>query len=107
MKVFIYIKRFLLDSNIRMGYLTKLGFYNHMSDEEYLKKKYKVSFGRELNLENPQTYNEKLQWLKLHDRRPEYTIMVDKYKVRDYIADKLGAEYLIPSINGGGVGQPG
>ncbi|MDC7286914.1 hypothetical protein NXH76_03795 [Blautia schinkii] len=52
MKVFKYIKRFLLDLNILMGYLTKLGFYNHMSDEEYLKK-YKVSLGRELNLENP------------------------------------------------------
>jgi hypothetical protein len=49
-------------------------------------------------LDNPQTFNEKLQWLKLHDRRPEYTMMVDKYKVREYIAQKLGAEYLIPLL---------
>jgi hypothetical protein len=54
--------------------------------------------GRELDLENPQTFNEKLQWLKLYDRRPEYTMMVDKYRVRDYIAEKLGEEYLIPLL---------
>ena len=49
-------------------------------------------------INNPKTFNEKLQWLKLHDRRPEYTIMVDKYKVRDYIKEKLGEEYLIPLL---------
>ena len=54
--------------------------------------------GKKLNLDNPQTFNEKLQWLKLFDRRPEYTMMVDKYKVRDYIAEKLGEEYLIPLL---------
>jgi hypothetical protein len=53
---------------------------------------------KELDFENPQTFNEKLQWLKLYDRKPEYTMMVDKYKVRDYIAEKLGEEYLIPLL---------
>ena len=53
---------------------------------------------RELDLSNPVTFNEKLQWLKLYDRRPEYTMMVDKYLVRDYIANKLGEEYLIPLL---------
>ena len=51
-----------------------------------------------LNLKNPQTFNEKLQWLKLYDRNPEYTKMVDKYEVREYIKEKIGEEYLIPLI---------
>lgn len=54
--------------------------------------------GTRLNLENPTTFNEKLQWLKIHNRRPEYTKMVDKYEVRQYIADTLGEEYLIPLL---------
>ena len=51
-----------------------------------------------LNLNNPKTFNEKLQWLKLNDRKPEYKNMVDKYEVRKYIADKIGEEYLIPLL---------
>lgn len=54
--------------------------------------------GIRLNLKNPQTFNEKLQWLKLYDRNPEYTKMVDKYEVRKYIAEKIGEEYLIPFL---------
>ena len=67
-------------------------------DELYLKAYYLNHFGRPLNLQNPQTFNEKLQWLKLYNRKPEYMRWVDKYKVRDYIADKLGEEYLIPLL---------
>ena len=74
------------------------GHFTRMPDNQYLKCMFRARMGRKLDLENPQTFNEKLQWLKLHDRRPEYTIMVDKYKVRDYIADKLGEEYLIPLL---------
>ena len=54
--------------------------------------------GTPLHLDAPQTFNEKLQWLKLYDRKPEYTMMVDKYRVREYIAQKIGAEYLIPLL---------
>ena len=63
---------------------------NHIPDKQYLKLRYKRTFGKKLNLDNPQTFNEKLQWLKLYDRRPEYTIMVDKYAVKKYVADKIG-----------------
>ena len=59
---------------------------------------YKASTGKELNLIQPETFNEKLQWLKLHDRKPEYTIMVDKYRVREYIAKTIGEQYLIPLL---------
>ncbi len=54
--------------------------------------------GKKLNLKEPQTFNEKLQWLKLYDRRPEYTTMVDKYAVKEYVAEKIGAEHIIPTL---------
>lgn len=52
-------------------------------------------------MNNPQTFNEKLQWLKLYDRNPLYTKLVDKYEVRSYIREKLGEEYLIPLVGDG------
>lgn len=67
-------------------------------DKKYLKIMYEFYMNEKLDLRNPKTFNEKLQWLKLYDRKPEYTIMVDKYKVRDYIKEKIGEEYLIPLI---------
>lgn len=73
-------------------------FGSLLPDELFLKWKYRIIMKKKLNLNNPQTFNEKLQWLKLHDRKPEYTLMVDKYEVRKYIAQKLGEEYLIPLL---------
>lgn len=67
-------------------------------DSIYLKVLYYKRTGTKLNLEFPQTFNEKLQWLKLYDRRPEYTIMVDKYAVKDYVAKIIGQNYIIPSL---------
>lgn len=78
--------------------LSRLGFFKKMNDEKYLCIVYKIRTGKTLNLEKPKTFNEKLQWLKLYDRKPEYTVMVDKYKARDYIAEKIGERYLIPLI---------
>lgn len=74
------------------------GFLSWMSDETYLKIVYKAKIGKTLNLNNPQTFNEKLQWLKLYDRKPEYTTMVDKYAVKKYVADKIGEQYIIPTL---------
>lgn len=70
----------------------------NMPDEKYLKIKYYLSLGKKLDLENPKTFNEKLQWIKLFDRNPLYTQLVDKYLARDYIKEKLGEEYLIPLL---------
>ncbi|WP_306485354.1 ATP-grasp fold amidoligase family protein [Anaerococcus sp.] len=78
--------------------ISKLGLYNSMDDKVYIEKMFKSIMGHPLNLKNPKTFNEKLQWLKLYDRNPEYTIMVDKYKVRYYISEKIGEEYLIPLL---------
>lgn len=69
-----------------------------MSDEKYLKLAYWSFFGTKLDLANPVTYNQKLQWLKLYDRNPLYTKLVDKYEVREYIRNKIGDEYLIPLL---------
>ena len=78
-------------------FLHKLAFL-FKNDKFYLQLAYRVKFGKELNLDNPKTFNEKLQWLKLYDRRPEYTTMVDKYAVKDYVAKKIGDEYIIPTL---------
>lgn len=69
-----------------------------ISDKAYLKRKYRKKMGRELNLENPVLFSEKLQWLKLYDRNPIYHSFVDKAEVRKIIAEKIGEEYLIPSL---------
>jgi len=69
-----------------------------LPDKFYLKCEYKYQMGKGLDLKNPKTFNEKLQWLKLYDRRPLYTTLVDKVKVRNYIADCLGEKYLVPLV---------
>lgn len=92
------ILKLLKNKDYRFCIMAKYHFYDRLSDEDFIKKKYKAMFETELDLISPKTFNEKLQWLKLHDRKPEYTQMVDKYKVRDYVADKIGDKYLIPLL---------
>lgn len=79
---------------IRAGF----GAFDKMPDREYIEKRFKATQRYPLDLEHPRTFNEKLQWLKLYNRKPEYTMMVDKYKVREYIAETIGEEYLIPLL---------
>ncbi len=59
---------------------------------------FRLKMGRKLNLDNPQTFSEKLQWLKLYDRKSIYTTMVDKFAVKQYVADIIGKEYIIPTL---------
>lgn len=92
------IKRIIFNKQIRFNYLTKLGLYNSISDEQFLKKQWKTFFNTELNLKSPKTFNEKLQWLKINDRKEIYTKMVDKYEAKNYVADVIGKEYIIPTI---------
>ena len=92
------VGKYILNKNYRFIINANRGMFNKMPDDEYLKRRFKACMGEELHLDNPQTFNEKLQWLKLYDRKPEYTIMVDKYKVREYIKEKIGEEYLIPLL---------
>ena len=68
------------------------------SDDLFLKIKFQLMMGEKLDLKDPKTFNQKLQWLKLYNRKPEYTIMVDKYAVKNYVASKIGEEYIIPTL---------
>lgn len=92
------LKKYCADSSYRFVVNAALGLYDEMPDRDYLERKFEALMGAPLHLDAPQTFNEKLQWLKLYDRKPEYTMMVDKYRVREYIAQKIGAEYLIPLL---------
>ena len=73
-------------------------FFRWLPDKPYLQLLYRFKMGHRLNLKNPKTFTEKLQWLKLYNRRPEYTNMVDKYAVKKYVADIIGVEYIIPTL---------
>lgn len=78
--------------------LGKREYLNFLTDKFYLKLVYRSFFHKKLNISNPQTFNEKIQWLKLYDRNPLYLHLVDKFDVRKIVADKIGEEYLIPII---------
>ena len=69
-----------------------------LPDRFYIKILFRLKMGYKLNLDSPQTYSEKLQWLKLYNRKPEYTQMVDKYEAKKYVANIIGEEYIIPTL---------
>lgn len=77
--------------------LNQHGLLRWMPDKQFLKLIYYCRLGKRLDLKNPMTFNEKLQWLKLYDRKPIYSIMVDKYEAKNYVAERIGAEYIIPT----------
>lgn len=81
-----------------LDFMDSRGVFNFMPDELYLKFMFRLRMHRKLNLENPQCFNDKIQWTKLYDRRPEYTTYVDKYAVKKSVADKIGGQYIIPTI---------
>lgn len=68
-------------------------------DKTYLNIRYRKVFKRSINWKEPTAYSEKLQWLKVYDRKPVYTTMVDKFEVKQYVADLIGEQYIIPTIN--------
>lgn len=73
-------------------------FGQWLPDSTYIRLRYRCQMGKRLNLKHPKTFQEKLQWLKLHDHNPEYTKMVDKVLVKEYVASKVGSEYVIPLL---------
>ena len=78
--------------------LVHTGITNLLSDKAFLKLTYRIHFGEKLDLDNPLTFNEKLQWLKLYNRKPEYRRMVDKQAAKQYVASIIGDEYIIPTL---------
>lgn len=73
-------------------------YMTFLPDKLYLSLRYKCKMGRWINWKNPKTFTEKIQWLKVYNRKPESTIMVDKYAVKEYVAEKIGKQYIIPTI---------
>lgn len=92
------VKKILRNPKLLFLTLGYRGFFNWMSDKTYLSIAFRARMGKKLNLDNPKSYSEKLQWLKLYNRKPEYTDMVDKYKVKEYVSKIIGDEYIIPTI---------
>lgn len=91
-------KQYIFNEAYRFRINSRFGLYDEMDDSEYLSRKFKFKMGKDLNLSSPVTLSEKLQYLKLYDRNPLYTTMVDKVAVKDYVADKIGEQYIIPTI---------
>ena len=83
----------------RFIFLSNRGFYDHMGDRKYLELRYKMMAGKVLNLDNPKSFDDKLQWLKLYDPNPFYSTIVDKYEAKKYIAGRVGEEY-VPRLLG-------
>lgn len=88
-----YIKH---PSNIIVAFFIRT--CNWLPDKLYLQLLFFLHLGKFIHFKRPKTYSEKLQWLKLHNKKPEYTQMVDKYSVKQYVADIIGAEHIIPTI---------
>lgn len=80
------------------GVVLRRTFGKWLNDRTFIRWEYFSGMRRFPNLEEPRLYNEKLQWLKLHDIHPEYARLADKYEVKKYVAEKIGAEYVIPTF---------
>lgn len=80
--------------------LSSHGILKSLSDEEFLRRMWRLRMNYELDLDNPKTFNEKIQWLKLYDRNPLYTELVDKYNVKKYVEKVIGKKYVIPVVGG-------
>lgn len=76
------------------------GIFNFLSDKTFFKLAFWARLNQKLDLDNPTSLNEKIQWLKLHDRKELYAKIVDKYAVREFIKEMLGEEYLVPLVGG-------
>ncbi len=92
------ISKLIKISFVKSLYVCLTNLCSIVPDEPYLKILYRIRTGKKLNLTPPKTFNEKLQWLKIHNHDARYSIMVDKYLVREYIADRIGSSYLIPIL---------
>ena len=91
------MKRSILQKAITWTMARISWLYRLLTDRAYLKLKYWAVFGKRLDLKNPRTFNEKIQWLKLYDRNPFYTKLVDKYEVKKIVGEIIGSKYVIPT----------
>lgn len=73
-------------------------FNDFYDDKEYLRARFKRRMGYYPDLQEPKTFNEKINWLKLNDHNPKYTIMADKFEVKKFVSGQIGEEYVIPIL---------
>jgi hypothetical protein len=92
------LKKVIKNPLYLFSYLNHIGFLKFIPDDIFIKFQFKRVFRKPLDLTNPTTFNEKIQWLKLFDRNPLYTILSDKYNVRNFISGKVGQKYLVPLL---------
>lgn len=78
--------------------MRRLSMLPAIPDEVAIRLMYRSAFHKAVDLTNPVTFNEKLQWLKLHDRNPLYTELVDKLAVKDWVADRIGSDRVVPTL---------
>ncbi|MBQ3829831.1 MAG: hypothetical protein II813_02770 [Spirochaetales bacterium] len=90
--------RYMTDPDFRTSVNITHGFYKNMSDERFLRMLYKRQTGRQLDIERPKTFNEKIQWLKLHDHNPKYHVMADKIASKEYVASIIGEKHIIKTL---------
>ena len=93
------IDRLLTNPFLAYSYAARKGLTNFVPDRTHLKLMYRAALGSWPNLLHPKTFNEKLQWLKLHDRNPLHTTLVDKYRVKEWVAKQIGAEHVIKTYD--------
>ena len=91
------IKRLFLEPRLELELFIRK-YPKLFTDKFYLGALYRLRFGRRLNWSNPKSFNEKLSWLKIHDRNPLYTILADKYDVKRFVSELIGEEYIVPTL---------
>ena len=92
------IQELVKNPSIIISHIISRKFFRFLPDMVFLRIKYRLLMKRKLNLRNPKAFNEKIQWLKVYDRKPEYTSLVDKYAARKFVGGLIGEEYLVPLI---------
>lgn len=92
------MKSYLMSPKLHIYSYINRRFRNLLSDKCYLKVLYYLKTGKDINLKKPKGYREKIQWMKLYNRNPHYTLLVDKYIVKKYVAKAIGEEHVIPTL---------
>jgi hypothetical protein len=91
-----WLDQYIYKHKSKFVHITNYKICRILTDPVFLKISYRIRFGKNLNLKNPETFNEKIQWMKLYDRRPEYSKLADKFAVKSYVAKMIGEEYIVP-----------
>ena len=90
--------RYITDPDYRFIFNAGKGLYRNMPDEDFLRKRFHAAQGYYMDFDDPKTFSEKLQWLKINDHAPLYTKLADKAEVKKYIEEKIGHQYVIPTL---------